>query len=125
MSSASVSANNTPVVKARGGGLPSANGNRQTGSVQCFSCQLVTVEKSSLTEDENSSLPVNIVASENISPRTEIHSRMELNDSSKQAELLVTVVRCILHVVTVSLTLSAYASFVVRLFCLFCCYRKQ
>ena len=102
MPSATVSANTTHVVD-RGGGLQSANGDSQTRSVQQFQCQLDAsnddiVEELCPSEDEETLL---YAASEQNLPWMEIYSGMEQNDggSVKQAQLLITAVRCILVII--------------------------
>ena len=105
MPSATVSANTTPVVETRGGGLPSANGDSQTGSVHKFQCRLdpsnddISVEELCLSEEEETVLSTAV--SEHTLPRIEIHSGMEQNDDSsvKQAQLVITAVRCILFII--------------------------
>ena len=109
VSPATYIANTTHVVKnSRGGGLPSDNGDSQTGSVQQFQCQLyasnddLSVEELCLSEDEETLLSATIAVRENTFPKNlEIHSGMEQNDdgSVNQPQLLITVVCCILVVI--------------------------
>ena len=104
--SAVANPNNIPVpISGRGCSILSAD---RDGSCQQFQCQLdvcnqksdLPVAESYLPEDDEISLSSSIAASECTSSGMEMHSGVELNDvSASQAQLLVTVVCCILVII--------------------------
>lgn len=102
MPSATFNTNTVPVVMPdRCGEIQFTEEDTDMKLFQNFRCQLdisedLLVEKSSPEEDEDCVLSIGIAASEVTTPKIRIYSGIEQNVSVKQAQLLVTAVRCIL-----------------------------